>query len=84
MQKYISTEVFDRVKSVITADKNVKPNKFSKVIESEIFNILTEYADIKSSDFKVSITVNDFGDYVIQISALARNLKIVGFPTERM
>ncbi len=78
MQKYITTNALERVKSALSTDKHFKPDKFAEIIKLEIYNLLTEYADIKSDDFEVIINVNEFGEYDINIKALARKLKIVG------
>lgn len=84
MQKYIGVNALDRVKSALNVDKHFKPDKFSNVIKSEVYNILKEYADIKADDFEVSVEVNEFGEYLINIVALARRLKIVGIVPDKL
>lgn len=83
MQKFISTNALERVKTALTADKQYKPDKFTDIIRAEIYNILIEYADIKPDDFEVCINKNDFGDYTINISALARRLKVIGIVPDK-
>ena len=83
MQKYITTNALDRVKSALSTDKHFKPDKFSEIIKSEVYQVLKEYADIKNDDFEVNIQVNEFGEYNINISALARRLKIVGIVPDK-
>jgi len=84
MQNFISTNALERVKTALTTDKHFKPDKFADIIRAEIYNILVEYAEIKPDDFEVCINKNDFGDYTINVSALARRIKIIGIVPERM
>lgn len=84
MKNCITSDVYCRAKSAVVTNKNFKLETFTQLIQSEIFSILNDYADIKLADFKVEINVNDFGDYVFEISALARNLKKVSFPIENL
>ncbi len=78
MQKYVSTNALDRVKTALNVDKHFKPDKFAEVIKYEVLNILKEYADIRNDEFDVKIEVNEIGDYNINITATARRIKIVG------
>ncbi len=83
MQKYITTNALDRVKSALSLDKHFKPDKFADVIKFEVYNVLKEYADIKNDDFEVKVEVNEFGEYIINISALARRIKVVGIVPDK-
>lgn len=78
MQKYITTNALDRVKSALNVDKHFKPDKFAEIIKYEIYNVIKEYAEIRSDEFEVNININDYGDYCININAIARKIKIVG------
>ena len=84
MQKYITTYALNRAKTALSMDKHFKPEKFSNIIKSELYNVLAEYADIKFDDFEVNVQVNEFGEYMINIVALARRLKIVGIVPDKL
>lgn len=84
MNEVYTANALDRVKSAIVTDKHFKPEKLCEIVKSDIYMTLIEYADIKADDFKISISVNDFGEYVINICAIARKLKIVGLVPEKL
>lgn len=81
---HISTNALDRVKSAIATDKHFKPNKLAEVLKSDIYMTLNEYADVRGDDFKISVQVNDFGEYIINVCAIARRLKVVGIVPDKL
>jgi len=81
---HISTNALDRVKSAIATDKHVKPNKLADALKSDIYMTLNEYADVRADDFKINIEVNDFGEYIINVCAVARRLKIIGIVPDKL
>lgn len=80
----VLNQTVERVKSAIAIDKHFKPNKLCDVIKSEVYMTLIEYAEIKPDDFNIKVTVNEFGDYVINICAIARKLKIIGIVPDKL
>lgn len=80
----INIATLSRLKNAIVSDKHFKPEKLCNIIKSDIFMTLTEYAEIRADDFNISITVNDFGEYVINICAIARKLKTIGLVADKL
>ena len=81
---HISTNALDRVKSAIATDKHFKPDKLAELLKSDIYMSLNEYADVRGDDFKICIEVNDLGEYIINVCAIARRLKIIGIVPDKL
>lgn len=68
----------DRLNSVLIIDKLSNPNRYSKILSTEIANLLGEFMILISKP-EVDILVDNSGKYKIQIVAYANELKQIGF-----
>ncbi len=68
----------DRLNSVLIIDKLSNPNRYSKILSTEIANLLGEFMMLISKP-EVDILVDNSGKYKIQIVAYANELKQIGF-----
>ena len=66
----------DRLKNIVTIDKQESSQKISRLIKSELFYLLKNYFDICAEDFTLNISVNEKGEFDININALAKTMKI--------
>lgn len=64
-----------RLKDMIVLDKQDTPQKINRLVKSEVLFVLKNYFDIVAEDMEVDIGVDDFGKYIVSISAQARNMK---------
>lgn len=71
-----------RLQNSLVADKRFKPDNLTKVLKSEIINVLDNYLMIDSHTFDVSLTLNSNGFIEVNISAQAKRAKVVGILPE--
>lgn len=67
-----------RLKHVLIADKHFNPEQIKKVIKSDIFHVLKNYAELDSDKIYVDIQITSSGSYHFKIDAESDNLKIFG------
>lgn len=58
----------DRLKNIISSDRQENPLKIEKLLKAEILNLLKNYFDISQDDLSLSILINKDGRYDIQIN----------------
>ena len=78
MKTTISEVAISRLKNSLISDKHFKPEKLEKILKSEIFEVLKNYAEIKPSEINFCITVDEGGEYIINLNATTRRLKVLG------
>ena len=66
----------ERLRSVLTLDKQSNPLKIINVLKSEILYVLKNYMEISAPDLYLNIYVDDNGLYVLDIGAKVRRLKM--------
>ncbi len=66
----------DRLKSMFLIDKAETPQKINKVIKAEIIYLLKNYFDITAEDVEVELGVAQTGEYILNITAKSRFLKV--------
>lgn len=66
----------DRLKSLMIMDKSETPHKINKVLKSEILYLLNNYFNISSDDLFLDLNVNTDGEYVLEVVAKSRFLKV--------
>lgn len=67
----------ERLKEMIVIDKQDSPQKMNKLIKSEIIFLLKNYFDLTADDVALNIDVDEYGRYIISMSASARNIRNV-------
>ncbi len=80
---YVSSNALDRVKKAIVTSNHFKPEKFAEILKSDVYMVLNEYAEIKGDELKVGVELNDFGEYIINICAIGRRLKMIGIVPDK-
>ncbi len=68
----------ERLRKVLIADKHFNPENVKRVITSDVFMLLNNYAEIKPENLELDIEITDNGDYVFNIEARCSRLKIFG------
>lgn len=68
----------NRLRKVLISDKHFNPEYIKKVIKSDIFYLLKNYAEIQPEDLTVNIDVTKNGEYDFVIKARVNRLKIFG------
>lgn len=58
----------DRLKNIISSDRQENPLKIEKLLKAEMLNLLKNYFDISQDDLSLSILINKDGRYDIQIN----------------
>ncbi len=61
----------DRLKNIISSDRQENPLKIEKLLKAEMLNLLRNYFDISQDDLSLSILINKDGKYDIQINFLS-------------
>ena len=67
-----------RLQSSIVADKRFKPDNLSKVLKSELLNVIENYLLVDSNNISVNLKINDFGFIELNVTAIAKRSKVVG------
>jgi len=73
-----ASENINRLKRVLIADKHFNPENIKRVIRSDVYNLLKNYADIMPEDVFLDIEITGGGEYEITIKAECKRLKIFG------
>lgn len=68
-------ENLSRMKTVLLHDKLLLPNNFEEVLKSEVASLLDNYMSIHKDSLDINISVNQDGEYEINIKAYADRLK---------
>lgn len=71
-------ETADRLQKVLIADKHFNPEFLKKVMVSDLFMLINNYAEIKPENLNFSIEINKEGDYIFKFDAKCERLKIFG------
>lgn len=62
----------ERLRNIITLDKQENPMKMEKVIKSEMLNLLNNYFEISREDISISMLINKEGFYDVQINFISK------------
>lgn len=73
-----ASENVNRLKRVLIADKHFNPESIKRVIKSDEYNMLKNYADILPEDIFLDIDITNSGEYEITVKAHCKRLKIFG------
>ena len=68
-------EYENRLKNVLVIDKQDNPLKIVKVLKSDILNVLSNYMDITNDDLDLTITVDEYGNFIFNAYSKVRRLK---------
>ena len=71
-------ESAERLKKVLIADKHFNPEYIKKVIVSDLYLLLNNYAEIKPEDLDFNIEIDKNGDYLFSLKTKTSRLKIFG------
>lgn len=66
----------ERLRNIIVLDKQDTPQKISRLLKSELLYLLRNYFDVCAEDFDLNISVNENGNFFINVNAEARTMKI--------
>ena len=66
----------ERLKNVLSLDKNNNPDKIKGIVCSEIINILKDYMDINKGSVEFDIAINDKGGYTLKLLVDTKHLHI--------
>lgn len=78
MFKSNANESAERLKKVLIADKHFNPEYIKRVILSDLYSLLNNYADIKPENLNLDIEIDKNGDYIFKFNAKTSRLKIFG------
>lgn len=67
-----------RLKKVLISDKHFNPEAIKKVVKSDIYYLLNNYAEILPDNLDFNIEINEQGDYIFKIVAKCSRIKIFG------
>lgn len=68
----------DRLKNVLIADKHFNPESIKKVIQTDIFYLIRNYAEVSPENLDFNIDIDKNGDYIFSFFAKCSRLKIFG------
>ena len=68
----------ERLRKVLIADKHFNPESVKRVISSDLYMLLSNYAEIKPENLEFDIEITDDGDYIFNLKAKCNRLKIFG------
>lgn len=74
----ISQQTKARAKRVIFADKMASPSQVKQALRLEIARVLADFMDISPEQIKISVAVQNSGNYHIEISATTAVIHSVG------
>lgn len=66
----------DRLKAMMLIDKSSAPHRISKVLKAEMLYLLNNYFDLTADDLDLNISIDNNGNYCLNIVANARYLKV--------
>lgn len=69
-----SEQIVDRLKTVMNADRMSGVENISKVIKSDIFDLLTSYMYLQIGDIELSIELVKDGNYILNLTAKSTHL----------
>lgn len=67
----------NRIKNMLVIDKQINPDKVSRLIKSEVLYVLKNYIDVCAEDVDVDIFFNENGFYEFNINGVFKNIKTV-------
>lgn len=67
-----------RLKKVLISDKHFNPERVKRVIRSDMYAVLRDYADVSPESMQFDIEINSSGDYEFYLRATAKRMKIFG------
>lgn len=73
-----ASESFYRLKNVLISDKQFNPEQVKKILKADLIKVLKNYADFDTDNLLINFSIDDNGNYQIQISITAQRLKIFG------
>ena len=68
--------ITERIKKVISVDKQYNFDNLKELIRSDEFFLLKNYFDVEFDKIDIDITKDDFGAFYIQISTKANRVKM--------
>lgn len=68
----------NRLKNVLSMDKNDNPIKITNVLKSDLLFLLSNYMEISPEDLDLVISVEPGGGYKLEVQAQVRRLKLLG------
>lgn len=68
----------ERLQNVLISDKQFSPQKVEKVLKSDLYDLLSNYATLKPDDVNIKVEVQKDGTYKFLMVAKSDRLKIFG------
>ena len=72
----IAKQSEERLKRVLIADKHFNPEYLKKIVSSDLYVLLNNYAEIRPEDLNFDVSVSKDGDYIFSFKAKSGRLKI--------
>lgn len=74
----LKEEVKLRAKQVLFADKLVSPSQFKEALRLECYNMLSQFMELEPNNLRVTVIVEETGQFKINIAATTNKIKPVG------
>lgn len=71
-------ECENRLHKVLIADKHFNPESIKRVMQSDLYYLLSNYAEVNPENFEFDIDINSKGEYEFSFKAKCNRLKIFG------
>ncbi|MBQ8468581.1 MAG: hypothetical protein IJ542_02365 [Clostridia bacterium] len=68
----------NRTKKVLFIDKLENPANFMQTLKLEVYSSFREFMDLKAEDIVMNVSIDECGEYKIEIVVKTKNIKPVG------